>query len=324
MFAWVAATLLGALAPALIVSGFAQSLAILPLAFEVTLGHAIIIGLPVALFYRAKRWTRLTATMAGAFVIGAVPGGVLTWPVSPSFRTTASVDGVATIINGVPTLAGWLNYLEGLAALGGLGALGGLVFWLTLRSCGVLAAPDCEGAGPPPRAWRMVLALTAAATIASIAVAAIPSITMDRSCHNVFRDGRRSMSSSLNVDLDIAMDDWPTFTTLLQNFGASHGMLFRNSSSSRSEVKILGLSACTEQVVITVVDQRWASRNYAPLMAGRGVPVGIYDLTDRDAWQPLARELVAELDSQWPGKVRFIGRDGRSIPRSVALPTGPP
>jgi hypothetical protein len=164
----------------------------------------------------------------------------------------------------------------------------------------------------------MTAVLSAAATIASVAVAAIPSITMDRSCHNMFRDGRRSVLSSLNIDLDITMDDWPAVTTLLENFGVSHGMLFRNSSSSRPQVKVLGLSACTEQVVITVVDQRWASRNYAPLMAGRGVPVGIYDLTEGSAWRPLARELVAELDSQWPGRVQFRDGGGRLVPRPAS------
>lgn len=317
MSPWIAAVLSGALAPALIVSGVSADIRILPLAFAVTLGHSVILGLPVALFFRAKRWKRLSATVAGAFLIGVVPGGLLTWPVDLSFRTSGSVDGVATIINGIPTLAGWLGYIKLLGMLGGLGAVGGLAFWLTLRSCGVLAE-DHIGAAPTPATWRSAAALAVAATIASVAIAAIPSITKDRSCHNMFRDGRRSVAPSLNIDLDIAMEDWPTITTLLENFGVSHGMLFRNSSSSRPQVEVLGLSACTEQVVIAVIDQRWASRNYAPLMPG-GMPVRIYDLTDGDAWRPFARELVAELDSRWPGKVRFRDGGGRLIPPPGSL-----
>jgi hypothetical protein len=125
MLPWIAALLLGALAPALIVSGVSADIRILPLAFAVTLGHAVIIGLPTACFYRAKRWTRLNATMAGAFAIGAVPGGLLNWPVDLSFRTTASVDGVATVVNGIPTLAGWLGYLKEL-----WGYWAGLVPWV--------------------------------------------------------------------------------------------------------------------------------------------------------------------------------------------------
>jgi hypothetical protein len=258
---------------------------------------------------------RLSAALVGAFLIGAIPLGILTLP----FGGSASVDGIPTIVNGVPTFAGWLSYMRSLAIAGALGASGGFVFWVTLRYCGVLVASDDEGAATMPGERRMAAALTAAATIASVAVAAIPSVTMDRSCHNMFRDGRRSISASLNIDLDITMDDWSAVTTLLENFGESHGMLFRNSSSSRPHVKVLGLSACTEQVVINVMDQRWASRNYAPLMPGRGVPVGIYDLTEGNAWRPLARELVDELGSQWPGKVRFRDGGGRFIPSPASL-----
>jgi hypothetical protein len=309
MFPWFAAIILGALVPALIASGALANARILPIAFMVTLGYTLILGLPVALFYRARRWTRLSATLVGAFLIGAIPFGIL----------TVSVNGIRWIIDDVRTLADWLDYLGSLAAFGALGASGGLVFWLTLKSCGVLAASDHEGAAPTPGARRIAAALTALATMASVAVAALPSVTMDRSCHNVFRDGRRSVPSSLNIDLDIAMEEWPAVTTVLENFAASHGMLFRDSSSSRPQVKVLGLSACTEQVVIDVIDQRWASRNYAPLLAGRGVPVWIYDLADGNEWRPLARELVAALDSQWPGKVRFRDGGGRLIPPPAAL-----
>jgi hypothetical protein len=63
MLPWIAAVLFGALAPALIVSGVSADIRILPLAFAVTLGHSVILGLPVALFFRAKRWTRLSAAL---------------------------------------------------------------------------------------------------------------------------------------------------------------------------------------------------------------------------------------------------------------------
>ena len=318
LFPWIAAVLLGALVPALIVTGLSADIRILPLVFAVTLAHAVILGLPVALFYRAKRWTRLSAVLVGAFLIGAIPFGILSWPTGSG---SAWVDGIPTIVNGIPTLAGWLGYLRSQAILGGFGATGGFVFWLTLRNCGLLGLADRGQATPTPHQSRIGIALAGAAVLASVVVAAIPSITMDRSCHNMFRDGRRSASPSLNIDLDIAMDDWPALTALLENFGASHGMSFRDSSDGRPGVKILGLSACTEQgLVITAHEQRWAPRNYAPAIAGRGVPVTVFDLTGGNTWLPLARELVAALDIQWPGKVRFHGSDGRLIPRSTALP----
>jgi hypothetical protein len=41
-------------------------------------------------------------------------------------------------VDGVPTLAGWLEFLRILSMFGSLGAVGALVFWLTLRWAGAL------------------------------------------------------------------------------------------------------------------------------------------------------------------------------------------
>jgi hypothetical protein len=299
MLPWIAAVLLGALVSAVIVAGLSGDIRYLPAAFAITLGHAIIFGLPVALFFRAKRWTRLSAVLAAAFLVGAIPLGL---PLSFGGRPATG-------------LADWLDKLGPAGAFGLLGATGGFVFWLALRSCGLLGTV----AETPSRRWNALLA--GLATVASLAVAAIPGMTMDRSCHNVLRDGRSSAAPSLNVDLDIPMDDWPTLTTLVEGFAVSHGMLFRNAGIEKPEVKTLGLSACTEQgLVISANDQRWSAQNYAPILPGRGVPVAVFDVNGSGAWQPLGRELVAAFDSQWPGKVRFIGPDGRAISRSEALP----
>jgi hypothetical protein len=112
MLPWIAAVLLGALAPALIVSGVSADIRILPLAFAVTLGHSVILGLPIALFFRATRWAGLSAVLIGAFLIGAIPLGILALP----FGGSASVNGIPTIVNGVPTLA-WRSYISWMARL---------------------------------------------------------------------------------------------------------------------------------------------------------------------------------------------------------------
>ncbi|MDR6288356.1 MULTISPECIES: hypothetical protein [Inquilinus] len=119
---WIGATLLGALVPAAIVSvvlAWQESAALLlpalSFAFIITLGHTLILGLPVALFYRAKRWHRPELAVATGFLIGVVPVGVLGWR--------------------IPV---WPGYLLILVLFGGLGASGALAFWLTLRRAGVL------------------------------------------------------------------------------------------------------------------------------------------------------------------------------------------
>jgi hypothetical protein len=213
MFPWIAAILLGALAPALLGAlvpalmgaGLSASIMILPMAFGITLGHAILLGLPVALFYRAKQWKRVSAAIIGAALIGAIPVGILAWPLNPSSKTMATDDDVATIIDGVPTLAGWLNYLNELGTFGGLGAVGGLVFWLTLRWSGELIAPD--PVKPQPRQRHSSILLAGAAITASLVVFMLPDITKDRSCHNIFRDGRRSAAPRVSIGLDVARDD---------------------------------------------------------------------------------------------------------------------
>jgi hypothetical protein len=57
---------------------------------------------------------------------------VLALPYANS-RASAVIDGVQTMIEGVPTLAGWLQYLEGVFFFGACGACGGLFFWFSLR-----------------------------------------------------------------------------------------------------------------------------------------------------------------------------------------------
>lgn len=321
MLTWIAAVLLGALVPALIVAGLSLSAMVLPMAFATTLGHSIILGLPVALLYRAKRWTRLSTVIAGAFLIGAIPVGLFAWPISPSSRTTASVDGVATVIDGIPTLAGWLSYFKLLGMFGGLGAVGGLVFWLTLRWSGALMINDSNSSKPVLRQQRIGFWLASVAITASAAIFALPSLTADRSCHNMFRDGRRSVSSKVNIDLDITMGEWSRLARVLEEFGTSRGMSFRNSSESRpGVVEILGLTACIEEgVAISVHEQLWNSQTQTVLRGDRGVAISFYDLRDGASWQPLAKELVAALDSEWLGKVRFRNGGGRFVAGPPAL-----
>ena len=318
-FPWVGAILFGALAPALLVGSL--WLQVLPLAFMITLGHAVILGLPVALIYTAMRWTRLSTAIAGGFLIGAIPGGLSFWPVSLSLRTTESIQGVPTIVNGIPTLAGWIRYLELLGILGGLGAIGSIAFWLVLRWTGALQTIALNPPAPIASRNRPAVLILTTAIITSVAVMAIPSITKDRTCHNLFRDGRTFASPKVNIDLDIDLEDWPRFTTLLQQFGASHGMSFRNSSQRQpGTVEILGLSACLEEgLVITASEQRWAFQRYAAPIPGRGVPISVFDLGSDTAWQPLGQDLVATLDSEWPGKVRFRDGGGQLIPKLAAL-----
>ncbi|MGJ5206565.1 hypothetical protein [Bradyrhizobium sp. HKCCYLR20261] len=312
---WIAAFLLAALAPAALVAAISgKATQMLPLAFAVSFGHALILGVPAALLYRRKRWDGLWTAVAGAALIGMLPVGILTWPFNPSRRGFSSADGVVQEVDGIPTLAGWISYVELLAGLAVLGAIGGLIFWSTLRGCGLIPV-DAQAR----LRSRLGLALALLAIAASGSVAALPILLADRSCHNVFRDGQRSVSAVINIDLDIAQTDWRDLAKLLEQFGQLRQMSFLDLSLSQaSTVDTLSLSLCAEDGrVISVNEQIWHTAHLPP--SNRGVGVVIYDPRGGHDWPELARDLVAALEAKWNGKVRFRGGDGRLVPAPPEL-----
>jgi hypothetical protein len=93
--------------------------------------HVAVLGVPAYLILRRLNAVRWWSTLGMGLVLGAVPVAILDWPLRyPQLRTSASVDGVQTMIDGVPTLAGWLQYASGVFFMGGCGAAGALAFWL--------------------------------------------------------------------------------------------------------------------------------------------------------------------------------------------------
>ena len=131
------AFLFAGLVPALVMATLWHTAEIAPLAFVFTfafaLAHAVLFGLPIFLAFRSKGWINIMTCVVFGFAVGAAPAGVLTWPMHhPEPHTSASVDGVPTIINEVITAAGWVSYVKPLIYFGSLGALGGFAFWVAL------------------------------------------------------------------------------------------------------------------------------------------------------------------------------------------------
>jgi hypothetical protein len=287
-FAWVAAVLFGALVPAAI--GVREDIGLLPIAFRITLSHALFLGLPVALWYRRIEQTGLWASLAGGFAIGMGPAGLF-----------------ALASNSLT----WLELLEVLAVSGGLGASGALAFWLTLRVTGNL---DLDG--PPMRlsvlrgAWSAA-GLAGSAVIASSVVFAIPIIIKDRSCHNIFRDGRTSIGPTVTIDLDISATDRPKLTSVIEEFGKEHEMAFRNWSDDYPSDygDDFQISLCNEEgLVIEASDDRGTDR---------GFPITIFVLSAETAWQTQMHDLIVALDAQWPEKVRYRDRVGKLVEEPV-------
>jgi hypothetical protein len=113
--------------------------------FAIALAHALLFGLPLFLVFRSKGWINSMTCVAFGFAVGAVPDGILTWPMQHAgLYASRSVDGVPTI-DGIITAAGWVRYLKPVIYCGLFGALAGFAFWVALiwsGTCGKAAAVD--------------------------------------------------------------------------------------------------------------------------------------------------------------------------------------
>ncbi|MUH73202.1 hypothetical protein [Psychrosphaera haliotis] len=103
----------------------------LAICITVSAGFVVFLGLPTYFLLRKLNSVNWWATLISGFVLGAIPMAIFTWPLRyPEMKTSASVNGVKTMIDGVPTLDGWLQFLQGVSFLGVCGMVGALAFWL--------------------------------------------------------------------------------------------------------------------------------------------------------------------------------------------------
>lgn len=96
-----------------------------------SVAFVFLLGLPAYFFLRWLKLVRLWSTLTTGFMLAAVPMAMFTWPLKyPELKASASVNGVQTMIDGVPTMAGWFQFIQGVAFVGACGLVGALAFWL--------------------------------------------------------------------------------------------------------------------------------------------------------------------------------------------------
>lgn len=116
----------------------------------ISVAHVGILGLPAFLLLK-KHWSlNLYRMMAVGFFLGCLPSGLVMWPYDYSqFKSSFSYwNGHAMVhakINGVPTLIGWIDYLQNIGIMGLFGVLSAAVFWLTYLS---LSSPSSKNIFP--------------------------------------------------------------------------------------------------------------------------------------------------------------------------------
>ena len=131
------AVLCAGLAPALVMAALWHTAEVAPVAFVFTfviaLAHAVLLGLPLFLVLQSKGWVNVVTYVVFGFAVGAAPDGVLTWPMQhAAYTTSASIEGMSTIIDRVFTAVESVSYIKPVIYCGSLGALGGLAFWVAL------------------------------------------------------------------------------------------------------------------------------------------------------------------------------------------------
>jgi len=107
----------------------------LSICLMISAAHVVVLGIPAYALLRWRKAIRWWSTIATGFILGAIPVAVVAWPLRyAELKSSSTVDGVQTMIDGMPTIAGWTQYFEGLSFFGACGALGAFAFWLTART----------------------------------------------------------------------------------------------------------------------------------------------------------------------------------------------
>lgn len=102
-----------------------------------TIAYMVAIGMPMFFLLLTKNWIRWWTCSVAGFCIGFLAYAWPKWPLrgGPT-HSTSYLDGdewIDTMIAGVPTVAGWIEFVEGALLVGTFGAIGGLACWAVWR-----------------------------------------------------------------------------------------------------------------------------------------------------------------------------------------------
>ncbi|MBB5208002.1 hypothetical protein [Chiayiivirga flava] len=101
----------------------------LSICLAISAAHVVVLGIPAYFLMRWRGLLRWWSALLAGFVLGALPAAVITWPLRyASPGSYASSNGVETMVNGVPTVAGWLQYMGGAASFGVCGLVAAAAF----------------------------------------------------------------------------------------------------------------------------------------------------------------------------------------------------
>lgn len=192
--------------------------------------------------------------------------------ISISDRSTFSstIGGCDEIINNVRTACGYESLLKSAAYSAGLGALAGLVFWHVYRN-------------PAGFSMRWIAGGLAGA---ALVIAALFYLTADRSCHNMFRDGRTSIAPAVKLELAACASDYDRIGAAIERFAREENLSLRDERIPGA--RPADFSLCSGDGV------NIATSAVRPDV----VFVFLYLTNERAEWEPLWRRLRLAL-SPW-------------------------
>lgn len=308
----------------------------LRLTFIVALVHAVVLGLPLFLALRSRSSVGIVACALGGFGIGAV--GIALLGLLGMFGNgsyNASTGGVPTIVHGVPTLAGLVEYAASVGQMGLVGLTGGLTFWLAMRLSGQLTAQRNAEEPQPEKLPGISRIVAATAIVSTCAALILPSVVTDSSCHNPFRGGRTSLVPQIYANVNLTGEDWPALTQTFADFAAAHALSLRRDQQIRhGELMWRSLDLCNEAgISIKIQDQLWLDRTPPPADMAKdlsdrikrtndrlkGIKLEVYELRAGSGWSPLTHDLLEKIETRWPDKISFEGPHGKAISEAEAL-----
>lgn len=284
-FRFTAAAIFTSAISSLIFGGLSGSLQALPLAFGFSLPYALLVGMPIAvLLDRSGRldWRNAVATGFSLGIALPLLFLLLFLPLAGGSGGSSAVGGVPMVVDGVRTAAGWASlaqFVFSAGLLGAAGSLGGYAVWKISA--------------------RRPLLIGCAAMSLAPAILAIPEITKDRSCHNVLRDGRRSIAPVHHVKFSIESGEWKRVVERLSTFGSRWNLDVRAEYGDSRRVQPLSL--CSEAgFTMRASGGAWMEMPDMPFpTAERGVSIVVYETKGGSPWRSAVTDLESDLARDW-------------------------
>jgi hypothetical protein len=192
------------------------------------------------------------------------------------------------------------SYFAGVGGFGVAGIAGAMIVWLFVRWL--------QNGG-----WiaKAAVGLIIVAGVAAMWV--VPSMLMDRSCHNPLRDGRRSIGATAGFDLHVTMAEWRDVEAEFEQFARESGWDMQSDVRPDFDFPWFQISVCTEPGTEIAVHKSWPDTG----------PLSIFVMQPQggNSWQIPLKRVQERLERRWPGK---IGYDGNTPRPPWASPTPEP